>query len=88
MLLAEHCRDVLKQLYISRLGGLGRVPHASMASEQLRWLSLDHRAGFVLSLVDGHSTLDEVLDMSGMPDLDALRILFDLLQQNVITIEG
>lgn len=88
ILLAEHCRDVLKQMILSRLGGLGRVPQLAMAREQLRWLSLDHRTGFVLSLVDGHSTVDELLDMSGMNDLDALRILVDLVQQKVIAVSG
>jgi hypothetical protein len=84
LLYAEHCRDVLKQMYLSRLGGLRRVPNVAVGQEQLRWLSLDHRAGFLLSLVDGRSTLDEVLDMSGMSDLEALRLLVQLLQQNVI----
>jgi hypothetical protein len=86
LLFAEHCRDVLKRMYLSRLGGVKRVPHISMTRDQQRWLSLDHRAGFVLSLVDGTSTIDEVLDISGMPELDALRILFELLQQNVIKV--
>jgi hypothetical protein len=84
LLYAEHCRDVLKQMYLSRLGGLRRVPNVAVGQDQLRWLSLDHRAGFLLSLVDGRSTLDEVLDMSGMSDLEALRLLVQLLQQNVI----
>jgi hypothetical protein len=83
---AEHCRDVLKQMYLSRLGGLRRVPLVAVGPEQLRWLSLDHRAGFLLSLVDGRSTFDEVLDMSGMSDLEALRLLVQLLQQNVIKV--
>jgi hypothetical protein len=86
LLYAEHCREVLKQMYISRLGGVRRVPQVVVSPEQLRWLSLDHRAGFLLSLVDGRSSLDEVLDMSGMPDLEALRVLMQLLQQNVIKV--
>jgi hypothetical protein len=86
LLYAEHCRDVLKQMYLSRLGGVRRVPQVSMTPEELRWLALDHRAGFLLSLVDGRCTVDEILDMSGMPDLDALRVLMQLLQQNVIKI--
>jgi hypothetical protein len=86
LLYAEHCRDVLKQMYLSRLGGLRRVPLVAIGPEQLRWLSLDHRAGFLLSLVDGSSTFDEVLDMSGMSDLEALRLLVQLLQQNVIKV--
>jgi hypothetical protein len=86
LLYAEHCRDVLKQMYISRLGGVGRVPEVAVSDEQLRWLSLDHRAGFLLSLVDGKSSFEEVLDMSGMPPVDALRLLLELLQQNVIKV--
>ena len=52
---------------------------------QLRWLSIDHRAGFVLSLVDGVSSLEMILDVSGMPTLDALRILYELMQQRIIS---
>ena len=83
---AQHCREKLKQMYIARLGGLRRTPHVSSTPEQLRWLALDHRAGFLLSLVDGRSTLDEVLDMSGMGELDALRLLMQLMQQNVLKV--
>jgi hypothetical protein len=86
LLYAEHCRDVLKQMYISRLGGVGRVPQVAVSDEQLRWLNLDHRAGFLLSLVDGHSSFEEVLDVSGMAPVDALRLLLELLQQNVIKV--
>jgi hypothetical protein len=87
LLYAEHCRDVLKNMYISRLGGVGRVPQVAISDEQLRWLNLDHRAGFLLSLVDGHSSFEEVLDVSGMPPVEALRLLMELLQQNVIKVE-
>jgi len=82
----EKCREVLQKMYLSRLGGLNRIPQVVTSAEQMRWLSLDHRAGFVLSLIDGTCTFDEILDMSGMRRLDALRILFDLLQQNVINV--
>jgi hypothetical protein len=83
---AERCQEVLQKMYVSRLGGLNRVPQVTTSAEQMRWLSLDHRAGFVLSLIDGTCTFDEILDISGMRRLDALRILFDLFQQNVIAV--
>ena len=54
--------------------------------EQVRWLSLDHRAGFILSCVDGYSSIEEILDVSGMPQIDALRILHELLVQKVISV--
>jgi hypothetical protein len=82
---AENCRSILEQMYAARLGSLEQVPFIAVPREQLRWLSLDHRAGFVLSHVDGISNLGEILDISGMPTLDALRILFELSQQRVIS---
>lgn len=82
---AENCRGVLEQMYAARLGALDRVPFMAVASDQLRWLSIDHRAGFVLSHVDGISSLEQILDVSGMARLDALRILYELVQHRVIS---
>jgi hypothetical protein len=83
---AESCRAVLQQMYTAKIGPLHRVPVVEVAREQLRWLSIDHRAGFVLSLVDGVSSLEMILDVSGMPYLDALRILYELVQQRIISL--
>jgi hypothetical protein len=82
---AESCRTVLRQMYITRIGPLERVPVVMVARDQMRWLSIDHRAGFVLSLVDGVSSLEMILDVSGMPELDTLRILSELAQQRIIS---
>lgn len=84
---AESCRDVLMQMYAARLGSLDQIPTVSVPQEQLRWLTLDHRAGFLLSHVDGVSSLEEILDISGMPHLEAMRIIYDLLQQRVIVLQ-
>jgi hypothetical protein len=81
---ATSCRDVLTQMYLSRLGGLDQVINVVLPPEELRWLNLDHRAGFLLSMVDGASTIEELLDISGMPRLDALRILATLREQRAI----
>jgi len=82
---ADSCRQVLEQMYTARIGPLDRVPFVAVPQEQLRWLNLDHRAGFVLSHIDGNCSLEQILDVSGMPTLDALRILFELVQQRVIS---
>jgi hypothetical protein len=83
---AQRCRQVLMDMYAARIGLLSQVATVAVPPEQIRWLSLDHRAGFLLSLIDGHSTLEEVLDISGMPRLDALRILFSLIEERVIAL--
>ena len=83
---AQSCRDVLTQMYSARLGSLDQVVSIAVPSDEVRWLTLDHRAGFLLSLVDGGSTLDQILDISGMTRLDALRIMYQLLDQRVISL--
>jgi hypothetical protein len=83
---AERCRAVLGEMYAARIGPLDGVPVVQVARDQLRWLSIDHRAGFVLSLVDGVSSLEMILDVSGMPSLDALRILYELLERRIVSI--
>lgn len=81
---AQNCRDVLTQMFAARIGPLDQVICVVVTPEEVQWLSLDHRAGFLLSLVDGQSTVDEILDISGMTRLDALKIIHDLTEQHVV----
>jgi hypothetical protein len=83
--MAHNCRANLEQMYKTKLGALDRVPIVMVPSGELRWLSIDHRAGFVLSNIDGVSSLEMIIDVSGMPNLDALRILCELAQQRIIS---
>ncbi len=80
------CREVLTQMYSARLGSPDQVVSIAVPADQIRWLTLDHRAGFLLSLVDDRITLDQLLDISGMTRLDALRIVFQLMEQRVIAL--
>jgi hypothetical protein len=77
---------VLIQMYTARLGRLDQLVSVAVPPDQIRWLSLDHRAGFLLSLVDGGSSIEELLDISGMPRLEALRILFNLHEQRIVSL--
>jgi hypothetical protein len=83
---AQSCREVLVQMYSARMGPLNQRISVTLPSDKIRWLSLDHRAGFVLSLVDGDSSVEEILDVCGMPRLDALKLLYTLLEQRVISL--
>jgi hypothetical protein len=83
---ANNCRDVLTQMYAARLGPLDQRVTVAVPNDQIRWLSLDHRSGFLLSLVDGTSSVEELLDISGMAKLDALRILYALREERVIAL--
>jgi len=84
----ERCTEVLSQMYLARLGSLAQIVRVALGGDEIRWLSLDHRAGFLLSLIDGDSSIETLLDISGMPRLEALRILYGLLDQRVIALDG
>ncbi|APR75079.1 TPR domain protein [Minicystis rosea] len=84
---ADSCRELLGEKYLGSLGGRRSVPRVAMPPEEMRFLSLDHRAGFLLSFIDGSMSVEEVLDVSSMPELEALRIMFELRQQGVIELE-
>lgn len=82
--MATKCEEVLLDMYSSRIAGMHRTVRTVMGADQLRWLSLDHRAGFLLSLIDGHSSVDDLLDLCGMPRLEALRLICSLVDQRVV----
>jgi hypothetical protein len=70
--------------YIKQLGSLDSIPVMRIPPEKLRELTVDHRAGFLLHVIDGVATLETVLDLSGMPRVEALRILRDLVAQRIV----
>jgi hypothetical protein len=55
-----------------------------VAGERLREAPLDCRAGFIVSLIDGKTTVEELLDLSGMPDQETLAIVEDLRLRGII----
>lgn len=83
---AEMCRSRLEQLYINKIGSLDRVPVSALKDADLRWLGLDHRAGFVLSRVDGKATVEELADICGMPRMEVFKTLIELLNQGAISV--
>lgn len=80
----QDCRRVLVKMQLSRLGSLQQVVELAVDSNELQWLTIDHRAGFLISLIDGLSTLEDLLDICGMPRLQALQIFADLAEQKVV----
>jgi hypothetical protein len=84
---ASNCRSRLIQLYMSKLGPMNQTVTQALEVSQVRWLGLDHRSGFLLSRVDGVSTVEEVLDICGMPRLEALKTLAELLERGAIRLD-
>jgi len=80
------CQAELESVYVKRLGSLLQVPSIAVSMKEIPSLALDNRSAFILSLVDGVSTLDMILDMSGMQRLEALRVLHELIQHGTLTL--
>lgn len=78
--------DTLVRLYASFLGDLTRVPAMTASMSELSSADLDHRTAFLLSRVDGTLSLDDLLDVSGMPRIEALRVLSRLVLRGILQI--
>lgn len=79
-------RKTLTHLYESKLGSVGAKPRIVLRPDEILWLNIDHRAGFVLSQIDGAVTVDELYMLSGMSRMETARILAELLEDGVIAI--
>ncbi len=84
-LVGNVARDYLplvEQIYGAILGGAERVPvHGNAMGD------LDPRAAFLLSRIDGAMTVEDVLDVSGMPRLEALRVMALLVRRGAVIIK-
>jgi hypothetical protein len=65
---------------------LSRVPVVTMGDTEMRAQPLDHRAGFLLSFVDGRETLETIVDASAMALDEVIAIVEDLRARGVITL--
>ena len=83
---ADNCRRRLIHLYGSKIGAFTGVPRLALSESELRWLGLDHRSAFLLSRIDGATSVEEILELSGMPKLEAMKTLVDLLDRGAIRI--
>lgn len=82
-LIAEARAQLLK-MYESKVGNFLSVPKVLVSSEEMIWLNLNHRAGFILSQIDGQVSYEDIVSLSGMPRLDTVRILAELIRDRVI----
>lgn len=76
--------STLVAMYESKLGSLGTRPRLSIHPEEVMWLNLDHRAGFLLAQIDGVVSYEDLFALSGLPRLDTARILASLVAEGVI----
>lgn len=82
--LLERCESTLLAMFESKLGDLSDRPQIKLKPDEIVWLNLDNRAGFLLSMVDGQVSYEDLFTLSSMSRLDTARILVHLLQARAI----
>lgn len=60
------------------------APKLLKSRRELEAAPIDHRDAFILSFVDGHTSVDGIVDMAGMADLDVHGILDRLARLGIL----
>jgi hypothetical protein len=81
----ERSEKTLLIMFESKLGKLETIPRVLLKDDEIIWLNLDHRAGFVLAQIDGTVSFDDLFSVSGMSRIDTARILAQLVEEGVIS---
>lgn len=80
----ERSEATLQAMFESKLGSLEQRPVVVLKDDEIIWLNLDHRAGFVLAQIDGTVSFADIFEVSGMSRLDTARILAQLMEEGVV----
>jgi len=80
----KYIGDAIMAVFQSFLGDLDRQPALARPLHELASAPISPRAAFLLSRIDGMLTIDEILDVSGMPRLEAYRHLTQLFLRGIL----
>jgi hypothetical protein len=83
--LSAACRTALESECLAQIGSEHAILVAASTPDQLKEFELDNVSGFLVSLLDGTTDVETVLDLSGLPRLLALRHLRDLLRRGIVS---
>ena len=77
-------REAIMTTFQAYMGDLERQPQLARPLHELASAPISPRAAFLLSRIDGMLTIDEILDVSGMPRLEAYRHLCQLFLRGIL----
>ncbi|MEW5849132.1 MAG: hypothetical protein AB2A00_09965 [Myxococcota bacterium] len=63
-------RDALLQACEWRLGGFTNTPRVRISKEEMARHKLDHRSAYLLFMIDGQHTYEDLLQIAGVPELE------------------
>lgn len=82
----ELVRSHLFKYYRERVAGASGVLRVRISPQEIMRFNLPANAGFVLSMVDGHTSVNEILTLSGMDPFDAVRVVGKLLDAGILEV--
>jgi tetratricopeptide (TPR) repeat protein len=82
----ELVRARLYETYRERMLDGAGLPRVLVASDQLLRFNLPPDAGFVLSMIDGHTRVDDLVTVTGMDPFDVLHVLGRLEAAGIVEI--
>ena len=80
-------RSQLLKRYRERIGDLQVVPRLLVAGGEVRRFNLAPDAGFMLSLVDGSTSFEQLVSLSGMAAFETFRNLSALLDTGILGVD-
>ena len=82
------CEHNLTLMYESKIGSMEARPQIAIPPDEIIWLNLDPRAGFVLAQIDSEVSFEDLYAICGLKRLDTARILCQLLEEGVVQVQG
>jgi tetratricopeptide (TPR) repeat protein len=84
----ELVRSHLFEHYRERIADASRVLKLKITPEEIMKFNLPANAGFVLSMVDGNTSVNEILALSGMDPFEAIRMVNNLLEAGIVEVNS
>jgi hypothetical protein len=85
-IMAAECRAALERDCLTAVGSETAVLALAVGDEELKTFALDATSGFLVSLMDGTTTVEDMLDIAGVPRLLALRHLRNLVERGIVVL--
>ncbi len=81
-------RSQLVKRYRNRVGDPRSVVRLAVAADEVSRFNLSSVAGFLLSQVDGSTTVEQLLTLSGVDSFESYRALSGLLDAGIVAVES
>jgi len=84
----ELIRSHLYLRYRERFRDASSVLKVKITPQEMMRFNLPANAGFVLSMIDGKTSVSEILALSGMDPFDAVRVVHKLLEAGIVEVSS